>query len=161
MNLEPLKRELGREEGERVRVLLKLIEEGEEVARFFPPLLEKAKKMGFRVTREFPKYLNPWARQQALGMYLDGQIYLSPFISDNLGVKVLAHELGHAYFYSPSEAEAETLAEATSFLVTQALGMDIARFSAQYIKGFKGGMEFLKEEELYRVAGEIVNGVKE
>lgn len=103
----------------------------------------------------------------ARGTSAGGKIMLLPGQSPAEEFATLAHELAHEMMHhderrkSTSKRSRETEAEAVSFVVCHAIGLETGSASQDYIQLYKGDAQLLSEslEHIQRTASEILNAM--
>ena len=112
---------------------------------------------------EFKEYIAP-----ALGMSYGGRIAIGPGQASAEEFSTLVHELAHEMLHKAERRTAttktvrETEAEAIAFVVSQTIGLDAGRASADYIHLYHGNAALLAEslEVIQRTSALILSAVQ-
>lgn len=103
----------------------------------------------------------------AEGVSKGGSIVIAPGLETAEEFAVLAHELAHELLHKDEERRTrsktvkETEAEAVSFVVCQAIGLDCSTRSSDYIQLYQGDAETLSEslDAIQKTAASIIEAV--
>jgi hypothetical protein len=103
----------------------------------------------------------------AYGMCSAGKIDLLPGMEPAVEFSVLAHEVAHLLLHfggrrpETTKRVRETEAEAVSFVVSKAIGLEAMRSSSEYISLYTGDKDLLTEslEHIQRASAEIVAAI--
>jgi N-terminal domain of anti-restriction factor ArdC len=114
------------------------------------------------VQLEYTEQIRP-----AYGMCSAGKIELLPGMEPAVQFSVLAHEVGHLLLHfgerrrETTKRVRETEAEAVAFVVSQAIGLEAMRSSAEYISLYTGDKDLLAEslEHIQRAGAEIIAAI--
>jgi hypothetical protein len=114
------------------------------------------------VRLEYTEQIRP-----AYGMCSAGKIELLPGMERAVEFSVLAHEVGHLLLHfgerrrQTTKRVRETEAEAVAFVVSQAIGLEAMRSSAEYISLYAGDKDLLAEslEHIQRAGAEIIAAI--
>jgi hypothetical protein len=114
------------------------------------------------VRLEYTEQIRP-----AYGMCSAGNIELLPGMEPAVEFSVLAHEVGHLLLHfgqrrrETTKRVRETEAEAVAFVVSQAVGLEALRSSAEYISLYEGDKALLTEslEHIQRAGAEIIAAI--
>lgn len=104
----------------------------------------------------------------ALGLSSDGAITVVPHLSKALSFSVLCHEVAHELLHKTerrketSKAIRETEAEAVSFVVCKAIGLDAGTRSSDYIQLWSGDKETLMEslDYIQKTAAKLIQEIQ-
>jgi hypothetical protein len=129
-------------------------------AVFAERLKEFVTSRGVRL--EYTEQIRP-----AYGMCSAGKIELLLGMDPAVEFSVLAHEIGHLLLHfgerrrETTKRVRETEAEAVAFVVSQAIGLEAMRSSAEYISLYTGDKDLLAEslEHIQRAGAEIITAI--
>ena len=132
-----------------------------EVGEFRERLIDFTTREG--ITLEFKEFIAP-----ALGLSYGGRIVLLPGQSPAEEFSTLVHELAHEMLHKAERRTAttktvrETEAEAVAFVVSQTIGLDAGRASADYIHLYHGNAALLAEslEVIQKTSALILSAIE-
>lgn len=114
------------------------------------------------VQLEYSEQIRP-----AYGMCSAGKVEILPGMEPAMEFSVLAHEVGHLLLHfgdrrrELTKRVRETEAEAVAFVVSQAIGLEAMRSSAEYISLYTGDRDLLTEslEHIQRASTEMIAAI--